>query len=234
METKQKNTAAFISQGIETLIERLKQDGVNAGKEEAENLMSIAQTKANELLNNAQSKAKALIDEAHQTILQEKKAAEDALQLAAQNMRLELRQILMDRFTQEVKRLVHKELDNEDMIRQLILMIATDATKQLEAFKAKNITIQLPEKVLDFNEIRKDPALLDKDPLKTLVQSLTQQMLKTGMNVKINPDSQNSAGIKINLVDEEIVLDLTEEAVSSLLVKHMQPRFRALLEGLLQ
>ena len=231
METK---TSTVISQGIETLIERLKQDGVNTGKEEAEKLVSAAQEKANELLNKAQAKSKALLEEAHQTILQEKQAAEDALKLAAQNMRLELRQNLMDRFTQEVNRLVHKELDNEDMIRQLIILVASDTVKQLDAFKAQNITIQLPEKVLDFNEIRQDPTLLDKDPLKGLVQSLTHQMLKAGMNVKINPNSEKSPGIKINLVDEEIVLDLTEEAVSSLLVKHMQPRFRALLEGLLQ
>lgn len=231
---KQNDSATIISQGIETLIERLKQDGVSAGRAEAEKLVSIAQEKANGLLNDAQAKSQALIAEAHQTILQEKKAAEDALRLAAQNMRLELRHSLMDRFTQEVKRLVHKELDNESMIRQLIFLIATDTVKQLEAFKAQHIEIQLPEKVLDFNEIRTDPGLLDKDPLKALVQSLTSQMLKAGMSVVINPNSNQSPGIKINLVDDEIVLDLTEEAVSCLLVKHMQPRFRALLEGLLQ
>ena len=234
MDTKQNNAPQIISQGIETLIERLKQDGVNAGKEEAEQLVRMAQEKANELLNKAQAKAKMLIDEAHQSIKQERKAAEDALQLAAQNMRIELRQNLLDRFTQEVQRIVHKELDNEDMLRQLILLIAIDTAEQLQAFKAKNIEIQLPKKVLDFNEIRKNPELMDTDPLKTLVQSLTHQMLRQGMSAKINPDVENSAGVRVYLVDEDIVLDLSEEAVTSLLIKHMQPRFRALLEGLLQ
>lgn len=234
MDTKQNNAPQIISQGIETLIERLKQEGVNAGKEEAEQLVRMAQEKANELLNKAQAKAKTLIDEAHQSIKQERKAAEDALQLAAQNMRIELRQNLLDRFTQEVQRIVHKELDNEDMLRQLILLIAIDTAEQLQAFKAKNIEIQLPKKVLDFNEIRKNPELMDTDPLKTLVQSLTHQMLRQGMSAKINPDVENSAGVRVYLVDEDIVLDLSEEAVTSLLIKHMQPRFRALLEGLLQ
>lgn len=234
MEPKQDKAANMISQGVETLIERLKQDGVKAGKEEAVRLINEAQEKANAILNNAQAKSKAMMEEAHQVIQQEKKAAEDALQLAARNMRLELRQKLIDRFTQEVRHLVHKELDDKDMLRQLILIVATDTAEQLHAFKTKNIDIELPKKVLDFEEIRKNPELLEHDPLKILVQSVTRQMFREGMNVRVNEQESNSAGIKVHLVDDEIVLDLTEDAVSNLLIKHMQPRFRALLEGLLQ
>ena len=224
----------MISQGIETLIERLKEEGVNAGREEAEKIVQAAQEKANTLLNNAQAKAKSMLDEASQCIQQEQKAAEDALYLAAKNMRLELRQNLIDRFTQEVRNLVHKELDNEEMIRQLIILIARDTAEQVRAFNAKKIEIQLPEKVLDFNDIRQHPDLMNNDPLKALVQSLMQQMLKEGMHVIVNPGAKNLIGVKVHLLNEEIVLDLSEEAVSSLLVKHMQPRFRALLEGLLK
>ncbi|WP_253264762.1 hypothetical protein [Legionella longbeachae] len=82
--------------------------------------------------------------------------------------------------------------------------------------------------------VRKKPELLEKDPLKTLVQSLTRQMLREGISISMAQEKSITAGIKVHLVDEEIVLDLTEDAVSRLLIKHMQPRFRALLEGLLQ
>lgn len=234
METKPNGKTQIISQGIEDLIEQLKEKGVNAGRENANQLISAAEKKANQIVREAQLKANALIEEAHQHTLREQKAAQDALQLAARNMRLELRQNLMDRFYQEVKRLVHKELDNEQMIHQLILLIGANTAEQLSAFKAKHVSLQLPEKVLDFNAISSNPDLLKSDPLKPLVQSLTSTMLKKGMQVNINPNNNKSAGIKIHLVDEDIVLDLTEEAVSQLLIKHMQPRFRALLEGLLQ
>ncbi|RUR08347.1 hypothetical protein [Legionella sp. km772] len=234
MDAKQINPANVISHGIEALIERLKEEGVARGKEEEERIINDAQIKANDLLNNAQKKAKSLVDEANQSIQKEKKAMEDALALAAKNMRLELRQNLMDRFSQEIRRLVHKELDNEAMIRQLILMIASDSVKQIQDFNAQKMELHLPEKILDFEDIRKNPDLLAQDQLKNLVQSLTHKMFKEGMSVQVNPDSRKPAGIKISLVDEEIVLDLSEEAVSSLLIKHMQPRFRALLEGLLQ
>ncbi|MGL5741104.1 MAG: hypothetical protein ACRCXC_00400 [Legionella sp.] len=173
MEPKQDKAANLISQGVETLIERLKQDGVDAGKEEATRLIREAQEKANKILNEAKAKSKTMMEGAHQSIQQEKKAAADALQLAARNMRLELRQNLIDRFTQEVRRLVHKELYAKDMLRQLILIVATDTAEQLHAFKAKHIEIELPKRRLDFDEIRKNPELLAKDPLKILVQSLT-------------------------------------------------------------
>ncbi|MFC3909124.1 hypothetical protein ACFORL_08555 [Legionella dresdenensis] len=234
MESKQNKAANIISHGVEALIERLKQDGVKAGKDEAARIIQQAQDKANRILKDAQAKSKALMDDAHQSIQQEKQAAKDALQLAARNMRLELRQNLIDRFTQEVRRLVDKELDNNDMLRQLILLVATDSVEQLHAYKAKNIAIELPGKVLDFDEIRTNPELMATDPLKTLVQSLTRQMLREGLSAHVGHHDKKMAGIKISLVDEEIILDLTEEAVSCLLIKHMQPRFRALLEGLLQ
>ena len=34
--------------------------------------------------------------------------------------------------------------------------------------------------------------------------------------------------------DEDIVLDLTDEAVAGLLLLHLQPRFRAILEGIVK
>ncbi|MBL7478433.1 hypothetical protein [Legionella bononiensis] len=234
MESRKENAPDTISQGIETLIDKLKQNGVNAGKEEAEKIINAAQEKANKMLNDAQLKVKALMEEEHQYILKEKKAAEDALLLAARNMRIELRQKLIDRFSLEVKRLVHKELDNENTLRELIILLGINTVEQLNAFKAKNIEIQLPEKALDFDEIRKNPDLMDGDSLKTLVQCITNKMLQEGMQVRINSSNTHMTGLKIHLIDEDIVLDLSEEAVSQLLIKHMQPRFRALLEGLLQ
>lgn len=233
MTEKQKDSAGVISQGVEALIERLKQDGVQAGKLTADNTIKQAQEQANKILKNARDEAQAYIDTAHKKIQQEKRAAEDALQLAARNMRLELRERLIERFKEEVSRLVHKELTNEATIRQLILILALDNAEQLQQIRNKEIQIELPATVLDFEQIRKNPKLLEKDPLKQLVQGVTSQMLREGMTVKIN-SNKPEVGIKVRILDEGIEMDLTEEAISELLLKHLQPRFRALLEGLLQ
>jgi V/A-type H+/Na+-transporting ATPase subunit E len=225
---------AIISQGVESLIKRLKTEGVTAGKKEAENIIKRAQAQADKILNQAHEEAKLLFDQAHDNIQKEKQAAEDALQLAARNMRLELRQLLINRFKTEVKHLIHKELNNESIIRQLILLLAVDTADELRKFKEKEIEIRLPETVLDFDNIRKNPKLLENDPLKQLVQSVTSQMLRKGIHLTVNTEDKTEVGVKVRIVDDDIEMDLTEEAISELLLKHMQSRFRALLEGLLQ
>lgn len=233
--TNHKNDGkGIISQGIESLIEQLKTEGVTAGKIAAEKIIKQAQVESDKTLNQAREDAKILIDQAHDEIQKEKRAVEDALSLAARNMRLELRQLLINRFKEEVKRLIHKELTNESTIRQLILILTMDTAQQLQEFKEKEIEIQLPEAVLDFDKIRKNPKLLENDPLKQLVQGATSQMLKKGINLTVRTDNNNIVGVKVRIVDENIEMDLTEEAISELLFKHIQPRFRALLEGLLQ
>ena len=173
------------------------------------------------------------MEEAHSKIQQEKRAAEDALQLAARNMRLKLRQRMIERVETEIKRLVHKELTNEATIRQLILILALDNAEQLQNIRNKEIEIELPSTVLDFDKIRKNPKLLENDPLKQLVQGVTSQMFRDGISFKINKN-KHEAGVKVQIVGEGVEIDLSEEAISALLLKHIQPRFRALLEGLLQ
>jgi V/A-type H+/Na+-transporting ATPase subunit E len=39
------------------------------------------------------------------------------------------------------------------------------------------------------------------------------------------------AGIRARLVDDDMRIDLTESAITELLLRHMLPRFRALLRG---
>lgn len=234
MTNNTENKTELISHGIESLIERLKNDGVQAGKSEADSIIKQAQEEANRITNEAQNEATQLINQANKKIQQEKQAAIDALGLAARNMRLELRLQLINRFKEEVKRLVHKELKNETTVRQLILLLTLDTAEQLQKFKESEIEIQLPEKALDFDKIRNNPKLLENDPLKQLVQGATSQMLREGMNIKIDTEDKRDLGVKVRIVGENIEMDLSEEAISELLLKHLQPRFRALLEGLLQ
>lgn len=234
MSTNKKDEKEIISQGIEALIEKLKTEGVTAGQKEAKDIVKQAKKQADQIIYQARTEAEMLVTQAHGKIQQEKQAAEDALGLAARNMRLELRQRLIDRFRTEVQRLVHKELSSEDTIRQLILILAIDTAEQLQKFKEKEIAIQLPQAVLDFDKIRENPNLLTSDALKLLVQNTTNQMLRQGVTLTVNTENKNEVGMKVRIVDEDIEMDLTEDAINQLLLKHMQPRFRALLEGLLR
>jgi V/A-type H+-transporting ATPase subunit E len=66
----------------------------------------------------------------------------------------------------------------------------------------------------------------------TLMHILLSQgggMLRDAMQIGVSEDGE--AGIRVRLVDEDVQVDLTESAISQLLLRHMLPRFRALLRG---
>ena len=55
---------------------------------------------------------------------------------------------------------------------------------------------------------------------------------REGIVFRVADDDQE--GIMARLVDEEISVEVTAEAVTTLLLEHLQPRFRALLEGIVR
>ena len=61
------------------------------------------------------------------------------------------------------------------------------------------------------------------------VLSLGGGMLRDGMSFGVADDGE--AGIRVRLVDDDVQIELTESALSELLLQHMLPRFRALLRG---
>ena len=61
------------------------------------------------------------------------------------------------------------------------------------------------------------------------VLSLGGGMLREGMSFGVADDGE--AGVRLRLVDEDVQVNLTETAVTDLLLRHMLPRFRALLSG---
>jgi V/A-type H+-transporting ATPase subunit E len=61
------------------------------------------------------------------------------------------------------------------------------------------------------------------------VLSMGGGMLREGMSFGVSDDGE--AGIRVRLVDDEVQIDFTESALRDLLLRHMLPRFRALLRG---
>ena len=57
-------------------------------------------------------------------------------------------------------------------------------------------------------------------------------MLIAGVNFKASHDVQG--GMSLKLQDRDLTLDFTEQAVAYMLLQHLQPRFRAILEGVVR
>ena len=81
-----------ISSGIDALIQRLKQEGADEGRAEAQKLVTDAEARARELLAQAEAKAKRRTDDASQEADRLKSAGEQALKVAMRDAVLQLKE----------------------------------------------------------------------------------------------------------------------------------------------
>ena len=219
-----------VSHGVEELIDRLRDEGVKSGREEAERVVADAEARARWLVEQAQEEADKLIENARTESQALRSSADDALQVAARDMLLSLRERLTHRFAGEVRRLVSDQLGDKEFLKQLILEIAGRQKEIVD--EGDKVEILLPRKALEVGELGKNSGDMQDGELTEFVLGITDTMLRDGVTVRVT-DAEDE-GISARLVNEEIQVEVTADAVSSLLLEHLQPRFRALLEGIVR
>lgn len=217
--------------GVQALIERLKSEGVAAGQTEADALLAKARSRAEEIVAEAQKKADDLLAEARAEAAREKAATEDGLKVAARDLVLNLRNELGDRIQQEAGRLVATSLADEQFLQKLILAMAANARDNASVSDTEPMEIVLPEKVVTFEELKQSPEAVEPGTLTHFVIALAGQALRDGVTFTTAPGFD---GIKVKLTERNVSIDLTEEAIAALLKRHLQPRLRAVMEGVLR
>jgi len=205
-----------IQAGVKELIERLKNDGVTEGKKQADEILKKAKEDAARIKADAKTERDALLKETKETIEKDKRMTEESLKKAVRDTELELASGLKKAFEMHVKRLVSKELHEEAFLRQLLASIVGSAAEKIPA--DQSLEILVPEKVLD------------SEGLKAFVRRETSEMLR--QQVELKPSSKLSGGIKVKLVGEDVVFDFSDDALADLILKHLLPRYRAIVQGI--
>lgn len=226
------NQSQLPSQGIDALIARLREQGVSAGREEAEKIVADARAMAKEIVDKAKEEAKMHIEASHKQADAFQAAGVAAIQMAMRDTILDMKSHLMQQFSSDVKRLVSRNLQDEALLRQMILEVAGRARESVDAAGASELEIVLPEEVVGLNELRNNPDELRRGKLTHFVLGLSDEILRKG--VTFSASDEHESGIRIHMVDKDISLDLTDEAIAALLLEHLQPRFRAILEGIVK
>ncbi|MEP3047097.1 MAG: hypothetical protein ABJL55_03560 [Roseibium sp.] len=217
--------------GVQALIDRLKSEGVAAGQSEADDILAKAKAKADELVADARKRSAALLTEARAEAAREKSATEDGLKVAARDLVLSMRNELGDRIQQEAGRLVATTLADEAFLQKLILAMAANAKDNASVDEAEPMEIVLPEKIVTFEELKQSPEAVEPGTLTHFVIALAGEVLREGVTFNSAPGFD---GIRVKLTDRNVTIDLTEEAIATLLKKHLQPRLRAVMEGVLR
>ena len=216
------------SSGVEELISRLREQGVEEGKAQADALLEQTRRKAEQRLDNARSEADTLLRQAREEAEQTKRAGEKAVQLAVRDAMLRLKSEMVEQFADRVRRLVTRELDDGDFLKRLILEIGGRSAPSA----AQSAKLLLPKDAIGLEQLRSDPEEVKEGNLSHYVASITKEMIRDGLEIGTHDDT--AAGIRIQLLEDNVEIELTDDAISELLLRHLVPRFRAIMEGIIQ
>lgn len=224
--------ADYASSGVEQLIERLREQAIDAGQAKAESIVTDAQRRATWLIGEAEQEAKNILKKAQAEADSIQTSGIDALNLAARDALLRLRDTLLGSFSQEVQRVVGEKMADQQFMEQLILALAGQVRDKTGLDQQQQLTFLLPETIIGVEELRKNPEELQQGELSHVSAAIAGDLLRKGVHFEVSDEVKS--GLVIRLEDNAMLIDFTDDAVTALLLRHLQPRFRALLQGIVK
>lgn len=218
------------SRGVDTLVAKLRDNGVAAGKEESDRLIADAKKKAAKIVASAETDAEKHLADARKAADRYRSAGEEALSTAMRDAVLTMKSGLMSQFEADVKRMVSTSAADPELIKQMIVELAGRVRKATGS--GKNTEIILPSEILSSDSIADNPEDIKSGKLTKFVLGLSQDMLEKGVTLHASDDFQT--GIRARVTGKDVEIDLSDEAITSLLMQHLQPRFRAVMEGVIR
>ena len=222
--------AARVSSGVEALIARLREEGVAAGRKQAQKIVEQAEARADWIVKQAKEEADQIKQAAQRRAAHYEKAGKQALDIAARDTLLALKTTLAEQFASEVGRLISTQMRKQEFLKQMILEVVR-RVKEDVAIEGP-LEVLLPRDVMGLEQLSRDPEQLEQGKLTHFVRLVSADMLREGVSFRVAQDIES--GIRLRLVDHDVTLELTDKAVASAVLQHLQPRFRALIEGIVK
>lgn len=216
--------------GVDALIAQLRDDGVAAGQAEAARIVSEAQARADAIRAAAQAEADKMTTDAMTKSDRYRQAGEDALNTAMRDAVLTMKAKLIAQFEMDVQRMVSETLADPDLLKQMVIELVGRARDDTGSKDGADVI--LPAQIVGPDAIRENADDIQSGELTKFVLGLSQDMLMAGVTLHASDDLH--AGIRAKLGQAAVTLDLSDAAIASLLMQHLQPRFRAVLEGVIR
>ena len=218
-----------IASGVDALIERLRDEGVDEGRSKAQRIISEAETRASWMVSQAREEAERIISRAREEARRSQKGAEEAMLIAARDALLSVKAQLTQQFAGKVRRLVSETVSKEKILEQMGLELGVRVRH--EVGEDGEVEVILPHDVVGVDDLRRNINDLKEGPLSNFILAETTDMVREGVSFGVSEEDEG--GLRLKLNEGEIELDMTDQAVAELLLQHLQPRFRALLEGII-
>lgn len=211
-----------VSSGVEALIQKLKDEGVAAGQDKAVQIIVEAQQRADWIVQEAEREAQNLLTRAREETELIKRAGQDEIKLALRDALMSLRAQLSHLFGNALRAGIGNELAKDDFLRQLIIELAGQVRKEAGLDGHPELAIQVGLGETESGRQR-------VDMLNSLTRAISSDLLRTGVRIDVgdNPGS----GLIIQLNNDDLMIDFTDETVAALLLERLRPCFRDLLDG---
>jgi len=198
---------------IESFVETLQAEGVDAGKKAAEKIKTEAREQGDQIIAQAKARAEQMIADAQTEAEKIKARMDSSLELATRDTLILLREKLGELLNALLKQQVDRELSNEktlsSIMREVILAYSTPAT-DAETTAEIHVPQELQSRVLT-------------EAIRELARALKNRNIQT--DVKANLDH---AGFEYKI--EGSTLEVSAESVAALLADMIDPQLQQILE----
>jgi V/A-type H+-transporting ATPase subunit E len=197
---------------LESFVARLHDEGVQAGRQEAERLVREARREAERIVERAQREAERLANEAREKADRDLARGRDELDLAARDAVLELTEAFRSGLRAVLEEKVEHELRDPDFLRTLVAQ-AVSAYAQADAERSGAIDVRVPRE-------------LEADLESWAVGELARG-LEEGNALTLSP-TLAEAGFEYRVSDGTV--EVTVESTVDLLMRLLTPRLGEVLE----
>ena len=194
---------------LKSLIDKIKKDGVEEAEKEANEIKKNADKSAKDIIQAAEKKAQTIVDKANQKANAFKESSEKALQQAARDVLLMLRERATYFFDRVVKEKVGEDL-SPDVLKKIII----SAIENLKKDGALDIEVMVNES---------DRSKLEK----VLFDYFRKEAQK---HIKLKGTKAIAKGFRIGEASKESYFDFSDEAIAGAFKKYLNPRIIEMLD----
>lgn len=196
---------------LQSLLEKIQEDGVKKADSEKERILSDAKTEAEKIVADAESKSKEIIKKAEEKAKNDVERAENSIRQAARDIALALNAELRERLTGVAKECVGETMTPEFMGEVILKMEENYLTK---SDGEPDLEVLLNKK--------------DLDKMEALMKGAMFKDLKKKPDFSLGHDF--ATGLKIGFKGDDLFFDFSDEVIAGLICAYVGPKLAAIIE----
>lgn len=193
---------------LESLIEKIKKEGVDQAQQQSEQMIKDAHTRGKEIVKKAKDQAQKIKEEAEKEAQKLQENAKSSIKQAARNVILSVKEKLISIFDSILKRELKESLSSEAVAKMLESIIdkwSKEKDKEFEVLVNKK----------------------DKKKLEELILAKFAQEAKNRIEIKSSSQIEN--GFQIGIKGEDTHYDFSDEGITESLSVFLNPAIADLI-----